>query len=142
MNKRKSNQIYYIRHKKSILIKLWKKRGILSNDWDSLYQNYITTNNCNKCNILFDKGTYKRCLDHDHNTKLFRMVLCNRCNLFQDRQTNTNNSSEYPNVLYNKERNNWVIQIRRFKKSIVIKHFKSKYDAIIYRWLLQELHDI
>ena len=137
-----TNQIQYLRHKKSILIRLWKKRGIISNDWDILYQTYISTNNCNKCNILFDEGTHKRCLDHDHNTKLFRMVLCNRCNMFEDRQTNRNNSSGYPNVIYRKDMNQWFIQIRRYKKSIVQKLFDSKYDAIIYRWLLKELHNI
>lgn len=62
-------------------IKLWKKRGIINDDFNELYSKYLDTKNCELCNIEFGgKGKNKKCLDHDHVTGLFRNVLCNNCN--------------------------------------------------------------
>ena len=70
--------------KKRYRINNWKKYGIISDDWDALYDRYITTLNCEDCNCELVEGIYganKRCLDHDHTTGLVRGIVCNTCNL-------------------------------------------------------------
>lgn len=71
--------------KKSIIIKSWKHRGIKSDNYDTLYDNYLKSTNCEECGIPFGKrgdgsGLFK-CCDHDHETGEFRNFLCNTCNL-------------------------------------------------------------
>ena len=70
---------------KSTRIRNWKSIGVVSDDFDILYDKYINTTNCEECNIELTVDRYTtlttRCLDHDHTTGLFRNVLCNRCNL-------------------------------------------------------------
>ena len=70
---------------KSMRISNWKQNGIYSDDYDKLYEKYINTTNCEKCDILltYDKviTNTTKCLDHNHQTGLFRYVLCNRCNI-------------------------------------------------------------
>jgi len=71
--------------KKSMIITSWKKRGIKTDNYDMLYNNYLSETNCDLCRVKFGKigdgtGTYK-CCDHDHETGLFRNFLCQKCNL-------------------------------------------------------------
>ncbi len=61
----------------------WKKYGIISNNYDDIYDLYMKTENCQMCEVKLTTG--KRCgtskvLDHDHETGLFRNVLCHICN--------------------------------------------------------------
>jgi type IV secretory pathway VirB4 component len=70
--------------KKSNRINTWKHKGVKSEDFDKLYEKYINTKNCEKCNVELVEGNYgynKRCLDHCHETGEFRFVLCNTCNV-------------------------------------------------------------
>ena len=71
--------------KKSRTISDWKKYGIISEDYDALYQKYLDCKNCEECGCEYGgyrDGTGKwRCLDHCHESGLFRNFLCNACNL-------------------------------------------------------------
>jgi hypothetical protein len=69
--------------KKSTRITNWKQRGILSEDYDALYDKFLNTKNCEECGVELFEGWGKnaRCLDHDHSTGLFRNVLCRSCNI-------------------------------------------------------------
>ena len=71
--------------KKSYRISKWKSRGILSDNFDELYEKYINTEYCELCNVNLteDKRTTKttRCLDHDHQTGLLRNIVCHCCNV-------------------------------------------------------------
>jgi len=71
-------------HKNPLLYKLWikrnwKARGVIYHSIDELYEVYINTMNCQHCNKEF-KNSMDRCLDHDHNTGLFRKIVCRNCN--------------------------------------------------------------
>ena len=71
--------------KKKITICSWKEIGLISEDYDSLYQKYIESKNCEECGCEYGKykdGSGKwRCMDHCHITGVFRNFLCNRCNI-------------------------------------------------------------
>ena len=70
--------------KKTQRISNWKKTGVVCDDWDTLYNKYITTLNCEDCNCELIKGrcgANKRCLDHDHETGEVRGIVCNTCNV-------------------------------------------------------------
>ena len=70
--------------KKLQRISNWKKSGVKCDDWDELYDLYISIWNCEECDIELVEGMYgnnKKCLDHDHETGEFRNILCQTCNL-------------------------------------------------------------
>jgi hypothetical protein len=69
--------------KKTNRISKWKIRGIKSDDYNSLYEYYINVENCEECDVELVEGNIinGRCLDHDHETGLFRNVLCRSCNI-------------------------------------------------------------
>ena len=61
----------------------WKQLGVVSDDWDLLYEKYINTTNCEHCDVELVEGKVgnnAKHLDHDHKTGLFRAVLCKYCN--------------------------------------------------------------
>ena len=64
---------------KSHMIYNWKKSGLICDDYNALYETYIETTQCQHCKTEFTKNNC-RCLDHDHETGLFRKIVCNRCN--------------------------------------------------------------
>tara|TARA_R110000803_G_C11750797_1_gene292435 strand:- start:41 stop:469 length:429 start_codon:yes stop_codon:yes gene_type:complete len=70
--------------KRSIKISCWREYGMFCDDWDKLYEYYINCKNCEWCNAELTTDRYNtkttRCLDHDHNTGLFRNVVCLSCN--------------------------------------------------------------
>jgi hypothetical protein len=74
------NKIYGTPQYKSQLISHWKRWGVICEDFDMLYQEYIKKTKCEHCGKDF-KSTKDRHLDHDHSTGLFRAVVCQACNV-------------------------------------------------------------
>ena len=89
-NKEKQKEIIKLRREenrpnvvKKNRIKKWKSRGVICDDFDTIYERYINTTNCDLCYAELVEGLYgryKKCLDHDHSTGEFRNILCNVCN--------------------------------------------------------------
>jgi len=72
--------------KKTNRIAMWKYIGVISDDWDALYEYYINCWECENCGVELIEGIYcnnKRVLDHCHKTRLFRNVLCSYCNVLR-----------------------------------------------------------
>ena len=70
--------------KKAIAIDRWKRKGLVSTDYNLLYDNYLKSKNCEECGIEYGNkgdgtGTFK-CMDHNHETGLFRNFICCGCN--------------------------------------------------------------
>ncbi len=71
--------------KRAKTICVWKKRGLIHDDYDRLYDAYLDSTNCEECGIKY--GTYGdgtqtfKCLDHDHQNGYFRNFLCCSCNI-------------------------------------------------------------
>jgi hypothetical protein len=63
--------------KKSYTISNWKRIGLIG-DYEHIYERYINTHNCNVCNYQFDERNW-RCMDHNHETGIFRQILCSGC---------------------------------------------------------------
>lgn len=61
------------------IISDWKRRGLIHEDMDALYEIYINTERCDVCKKHFS-NTYDRCMDHDHSNGLYRHILCRGCN--------------------------------------------------------------
>jgi hypothetical protein len=66
------------RRLKTLRINNWKKRGIIG-DYDELYEKWLNITECEECGYVFT-DTKNKCLDHDHDTGLFRFILCRNCN--------------------------------------------------------------
>jgi len=67
--------------KRSLTISRWKYRGLQHPDIGALYDEYLLSTICEVCEIPYKKIT-DRCMDHDHDTGLFRQFLCRNCNNF------------------------------------------------------------
>jgi len=124
-------------------IRNWKKYGVKSDDYKKLYEMHINKKNCELCNVLFDK-TYKnqRCLDHDHNTGLYRKTLCRSCNasyIKAPQKLKINNTTGHMFLTNSKTKNKsgnysftWRYQ-RKINDDLKIrKSFKTKIEAIVF----------
>jgi hypothetical protein len=70
--------------KKSARITQWKQSGVICDDYDALYNKWKTTTHCEECNVELcegNNGINKKTLDHDHETGVFRNIICHRCNV-------------------------------------------------------------
>ena len=75
---------FYLENHSRFTIRKWKQRGLISDDYDALYDYYISVKNCEICCVELTSGEKcktRRAMDHDHKTGLFRNVLCDGCNL-------------------------------------------------------------
>ena len=80
------------------VIREWMRNGLICREGESykdIYSFYISSQNCNLCSIKFNDKIHneKRCMDHDHETRFFRQVLCMKCNKHFDRGIHKNNKT-------------------------------------------------
>ena len=70
--------------KKINRISNWKQTGIITDDYDFLYDWYNSITHCINCGIQLISGSgiqNKKHLDHDHKTGQPCMVVCGNCNI-------------------------------------------------------------
>jgi hypothetical protein len=70
--------------KKSMKIGDWKHKGIITDDYQFLYEWYMDIDNCLNCGVHLINGTgisNHKHLDHDHLTGQPCIVVCGHCNL-------------------------------------------------------------
>ena len=80
------NKQYFLDNPKIFIISHWKRQGVIDDDFDSLYEYFITQTNCWICNKVYNKDNVmdRRCLDHDHDLldePNIRYICCHYCNL-------------------------------------------------------------
>ena len=121
------------RKHKSLTIADWKRKGLICREgetYDDIYFKVMNTTNCENCNIQFDNILLanRRCMDHDHKTRWFRKVLCNKCNAtygvdLQNQKTRINNTTGHKNI--SKLRNVYL-----YKKTINGKTFHKTFKTL------------
>jgi len=81
----------------------WKFKGLISDDYELIYNRYLISETCEECNKPYTTKN-KKCMDHNHETGTFRNILCNACNTNRRMKINT---SGIPNISWDKRRNTW-----------------------------------
>jgi len=76
---------------KSARITKMKQLGIISDNYEALYEKWKNTTHCEDCNIELvggNNGANRKCIDHDHKTRAFRNIVCHKCNARRGREDN------------------------------------------------------
>ena len=118
---------------KSQTIYDWKRRGLIYDNYDELYDVYINTMECEHCKTEFTKNNW-RCLDHNHETGLFRKIVCHKCNAMDSyiKYPNGYSKQEYgkeyrqKNKEYRKEKNQEWYQAN---KAEILEQNKQKIEC-------------
>jgi len=74
------NKTYGTPQNKSCKISQWKINGVICENFDMLFNEYIKTTQCQHCGKDF-KSTKDRHLDHNHDTGEVRLIVCQKCNV-------------------------------------------------------------
>jgi len=132
------NTRHYKNHK-YYLIYHWKKYGVICDDFDKLYDHHMSINNCQLCDIKFNKKirNQHRCLDHDHKTGLYRQTICHKCNQGYDRQLpkkNKENKSGHKNISFHKLRNTYIYS-KVINGKCNYKSFKTLTEALCFKYI-------
>tara|TARA_R100001594_G_scaffold113257_1_gene148107 strand:- start:114 stop:536 length:423 start_codon:yes stop_codon:yes gene_type:complete len=115
----------HYKYHKTHSIHNWKNKGVKSDDFDKLYEEHMSINNCQLCNIEFNKNIKNqwRCLDHDHKTGFYRQTICNKCNLGFDRPIQKNKKLKYKHIYFDKTNKSFryirLINQKRIQKQSV-----------------------
>jgi len=99
----------------------WKKRGLIYDDYDALYETYIKTMQCQHCQTEFTKNNC-RCMDHNHTTGLFRKIVCHQCN-------SNDSYIRFPNGFTEQDRKEYHQEYRRANKQKKIEQNKEYWQA-------------
>lgn len=114
----------------------WKNRGLITDNFDELYNKYIYSSQCEKCQIPY-KNSKDRHMDHCHITGEFRNILCKKCNFKNTRQSWVNNTNQqYITKELNKSYKkgfSYKIRITKSKKFILNKRTTTLEKAIEIR---------
>ena len=90
---------------KSKKISQWKRRGIICDDWNNLYERVLKARQCELCPKVF---TISRDIqvDHDHeitDAPNVRNIVCQKCNIQKsDFKCTSNTGERYINKSFNK----------------------------------------
>ncbi len=121
----------------------WKKSGLIdshNDNYETIYQRYIDTTNCDLCNVQLTKKkittSTTKCMEHNHQTGLFRNIVCHNCNIImRDKDKLLKSNSGIKNIHYCKLRKRYSYQ-KIINKIKIHKRFKSKIHAICYKYIV------
>ena len=117
-------------YKKSQAIDNWKRYGLIDN-YETVYDIYINTHECMKCNISIS-GTNKH-MDHDHDTNLYRSVICSSCNTGNTLDIHPQQNNTVGIKYISTHQNGGYVFQKVIKKKRHIKYFKTLEEAIEYK---------
>jgi len=121
--------------KKSNTLGEWKSNGLISENYDQVYQLYLDSTQCSKCGYQYTKQNVK-CMDHCHTTGKFRAIVCNLCNTnMLDKKKRTNNKTGHKNISYYKGQNIYVYEKKYYGKKIT-KRFKTLSQALCFKYIM------
>ena len=133
-NKQKHKEYNQIpKRKMNIKITRWKRIGLKcdsKDDYELIYFTWLNNERCEECNIEYTKEN-KKCMDHCHDTGLFRNILCNSCNT---KRRAKKNYSGITNI--HKNNTGWMYKIdikgkihRKFSNDLeFLKEYKIKFE--------------
>ena len=76
----------------------WKRYGLIMDNFEEIYKDYIHATHCDLCGKEFTKSIDRQ-MEHDHQTGEFRNIVCKSCNqLKSDVKMKTNNTSGYKGI--------------------------------------------
>jgi hypothetical protein len=133
-------QKYARLHPDRRMISKWRYRGLKLRDgetYEMIYDKVYSATNCELCNLSFKNNTPE--MDHDHDTKYFRKVLCRSCNasyLIRPKKAYSNNKSGHKHIGYRETRGYYTVCKRVNGKVLGQREFRNKIDAICYKYIL------
>ena len=80
----------------------WKFKGLIAINYELIYDRWYYSSHCENCKCEYTTKN-KKCMDHNHDTGLFRNILCNACNA----NLNCRNKSGIPNISWFKLNKCW-----------------------------------
>lgn len=82
----------------------WKRYGLIMDNFEEIYKDYIHATHCDLCGKEFTKSIDRQ-MEHDHQTGEFRNIVCSSCNsLKKDRKQSANNTSGYVGIHKRKDK--------------------------------------
>ena len=111
------------KYHKSYTKKSWIKRGLIMDNFESIYDDYIHQTNCELCGKLFE-NTKDRCMEHNHKTGEFRNIVCQKCNNWKADYKRKNDVSPYirkQNGKTYKQGFTYVFAVMRYRKDVINK---------------------
>mgnify|MGYP003650960786 CR=1 FL=1 len=115
---------------KSRIISDWKAKGLID-DYEKIYQIYLDTNNCMKCQVEIS-GRNKH-MDHDHDTNLYRSMLCASCNTGNPLDTKCRKDNISTGIKYISTHRDEYVFHKITKGTRHRKYFKTLEEAIEYK---------
>jgi len=120
--------------KKSDKISQWKQKGLISENYDQIYQLWLDSTHCDKCGCDYN-GTIKD-MEHCHTTGRFRAIVCHKCNMnMLDKKKRTDNTSGHRNISYCKYYNKYKYSKTYYGK-LLRKQFKTKVNCLCFKYIM------
>mgnify|MGYP003654567791 CR=1 FL=1 len=114
--------------KKRCIFANWNHMGLVGN-YEEIYERFINTTNCDKCNVLLTierKGGNQKHMDHCHRTGIFRNILCLRCNSSDTtRVMNKNQKYGHKGLTFIKSKNLWSYRKLNKRANMNVKKMSS-----------------
>ncbi len=135
--------------KKISRIATWKRQRLIdihNDNYEKIYKRWLDTTHCDLCNVELteDQSNTQKEMEHCHTTRLFRNIVCRKCNIkIRDKESSCRSNTGIKNIYYNKSRNRYQYQ-KIIDREIYQKNFDTIGEAlahkIIHNVLLKRLN--